>query len=94
MADNNNTGGLVFLSFVVGGIVGGVLGLLFAPKSGKETREDISEAAAELKKEAEKFSKEAKDRIDGFVEESKGVISKLSATDAKEKEKAKEKAKA
>jgi gas vesicle protein len=69
---------LVLLSFIVGGIAGGVLGILFAPKSGKETREDIAEAAAEMKKEAEKFSKDARERVESFVAESKDVIAKLS----------------
>ena len=77
------------MSFIVGGIAGGVLGILFAPKAGKETREDISEAAAEIKKEAQKFTKDAKARVDGFVEESKDVIAKLST---KDKDKAKGKA--
>lgn len=76
---------MVLLSFIVGGMVGGILGILFAPKSGKETREDIAEAASEMKKEAQKFAKDAKERVDGFVEESKGVIAKLST---KEKAKA------
>jgi gas vesicle protein len=81
MAERDSSAGLVLLSFIVGGIAGGVLGVLFAPKSGKETREDITEAAAEIKKEAQKFAKDAKERVDGFVEESKDVIAKLSAKD-------------
>jgi gas vesicle protein len=84
MADREGGAGLVLLSFIVGGIVGGVLGILFAPKAGKQTREDIAEAAGEIKKEAEKFSKEARERVDGFIKESKEVIAKLS-----QKEKAK-----
>jgi len=84
MADRDGSAGLVLLSFIVGGIVGGVLGILFAPKAGKETRQDISEAAAEMKKEAEKFAKDARERVEGFVTESKEVIAKLS-----QKEKAK-----
>lgn len=31
----------LFLGFLAGGIVGGVLALLYAPKSGKELRQDI-----------------------------------------------------
>jgi gas vesicle protein len=81
MTDRGSSAGLVLLSFIVGGFAGGVLGILFAPKSGKETREDIAEAASEMKKEAEKFAREAKDKVDGFVEESRGVISKLSSKD-------------
>jgi gas vesicle protein len=89
MADRDTHAGLVFLSFVVGGIVGGILGILFAPKAGKETRGDIAEAAVEVKKEAEKFAREAKQRVDGFVDESKEVIARLGT---KEKEKSKGKA--
>lgn len=84
MADREGGAGLVMLSFIVGGIVGGILGVLFAPKAGRQTREDIAEAASEIKKEAEKFSKEARERVDGFIKESKEVIAKLS-----QKEKAK-----
>ena len=91
MAERGSSAGLVLLSFIVGGVVGGVLGVLFAPKSGKETRDDISEAAAEIKKEAQKFTKDAKARVDGFVEESKDVIAKLSTKD-KDKDKGKAKA--
>jgi gas vesicle protein len=45
------------LSFLVGlltgGMVGWVLGILSAPKSGKETREGLSEKAIELRGKAE-----------------------------------------
>ena len=34
--------------FFVGGLIGMALGILFAPKSGKETREDITRKADEL----------------------------------------------
>jgi gas vesicle protein len=84
MAERDSSAGLVFLSFIVGSIVGGILGVLFAPKRGKDTREDIAEAAAEIKKEAQKFAKDAKERVDGFIEESKDLIAKVSS-----KEKAK-----
>lgn len=33
---------------VVGGIIGGALGILYAPKSGKKTRADISKSADDL----------------------------------------------
>ena len=36
-------GGSVFGAFLLGGLVGAVLGLLFAPRSGKETRDMIAE---------------------------------------------------
>ncbi len=42
--------------FWLGAIVGGILGVLFAPKKGKETREDISEDLDKLKEKMEKAS--------------------------------------
>ena len=33
---------------VVGGLIGAAIGILFAPKSGKETRQDIADKADEL----------------------------------------------
>ncbi|TLM77899.1 MAG: YtxH domain-containing protein, partial [Actinobacteria bacterium] len=38
-------GGSVFGAFLLGALVGGVLGLLFAPRSGKETRDMIADKA-------------------------------------------------
>jgi len=33
---------------LIGGVIGAVMGILYAPKSGRETREDISRKAEEL----------------------------------------------
>ncbi len=38
-------GGSVFGAFLLGGLIGAILGLLFAPRSGKETREIIADKA-------------------------------------------------
>lgn len=47
------------LGILIGAVVGVVAGLLTAPKSGKETREDIKNKAKEVKGSAERKMKEA-----------------------------------
>ncbi len=80
MTDNaGQTTGLVFLSFVVGAIVGGVLGILFAPKAGAETREDIAKFTAEVRDETEKLTKAAVEKIEQVVDEAQKVLSKKAA---------------
>ena len=71
MADNGDS---FFKAFVLGGIISGVLGVLFAPKSGRETREELSEESEKLlnqvksdienaKKAALRSFDQSKDRI-------------------------------
>lgn len=55
-------GGSVFGAFLLGGLVGAVLGLLFAPRSGKETREMIAERAEEYWGEAGELYETGKER--------------------------------
>jgi gas vesicle protein len=50
--------GKIALGAVVGAVAGVIAGFLTAPKSGKETRADLKRKAGELKKEAEKRTKE------------------------------------
>ncbi len=49
---------------LVGGLIGAAVGILFAPKSGKETREDIA-------RKTEEIIKKAKDEYEVAVEKSK-----------------------
>ena len=45
MSENTNGGGDKFLFFLAGAGIGAVLALLFAPKSGRETRDIIARTA-------------------------------------------------
>ncbi len=64
---NGSNGFKTFLSFLAGTVVGATLGILFAPKSGKETRQDIKEAfqnvGDEVKEKAAKVSEKANEAI-------------------------------
>ncbi len=48
MSDNDNFGAFL-VGFLVGGITGAVVALLYAPKTGEETRTIIKDKAIELK---------------------------------------------
>ena len=65
MSKNKNKG-----KFLLGAIVGDGLGVLFAPKKGSETREDLKNKLQEMKKQIEGIDKEAvKEDLMARVEE-------------------------
>jgi gas vesicle protein len=61
----------------IGGFIGVVLGILYAPKSGKETREDIARTTEDLlskgKEEYEKAVAKSKSAYDEAVKHLKGL---------------------
>ena len=61
----------LFRGLVIGGLIGAAIGILFAPKSGKETREDIAVKADELlvkaKEEYEKTALKSKAAYEAAV---------------------------
>ena len=66
MSDNNGASKVAF--FLAGLGIGAILALLFAPKSGKETRDYIAKKAGEGKEyvtaRSEEFRKQAEDLVD------------------------------
>ena len=61
----------------IGGLIGVVLGILYAPKSGKETREDIARTTEDLlskgKEEYEKAVEKSKTAYETAVKHLKGL---------------------
>ena len=61
---NSFIGGLI-----TGGVVGGLVGLLFAPKSGREFRKDISDKSGEILDDTNRLIEDAKDKAAIIVSE-------------------------
>lgn len=68
MAKDSENGAKKFAAgALVGALAGAIAGLLFAPKSGKETREDIKDAAVHTKAQAEKQLKKLYDELQDLL---------------------------
>jgi gas vesicle protein len=66
--------GGVLLSFLAGGLVGAGLALLYAPVSGRETRDRIGGLAEDLKKKTDSWTGDMKQKVEGFIDEERSVI--------------------
>ncbi|HKV06484.1 MAG TPA: YtxH domain-containing protein [Candidatus Acidoferrales bacterium] len=62
--------------FLVGLGIGALIGILFAPKSGEETREYLSLKAEEGKDYAQKKARELRERAEDLIERSKEIMSR------------------
>ena len=74
MGDNNGASKVAF--FMAGLGIGAVLALLFAPKSGKETRDYITQKAEEGKDFVTARSRELRTQAEEVVEKAKDVVAK------------------
>jgi gas vesicle protein len=71
----DNTGSKISY-FLVGLGVGAMLGILFAPKSGEETREFLSKKAEEGKDYAQRKARELRERAEDLIERGKDVATR------------------
>ncbi|HET7108412.1 MAG TPA: YtxH domain-containing protein [Candidatus Acidoferrum sp.] len=62
--------------FLVGLGVGALMGVLFAPKSGEDTREYLAKRADDGREFAQKKAKELRERADELIERGKDVASR------------------
>ncbi|HXW55461.1 MAG TPA: YtxH domain-containing protein [Candidatus Cybelea sp.] len=62
--------------FVVGLGIGALLGILFAPKSGEETRDYLTSKADEGRDYAQRKARELRERAEDLIERSKEIMSK------------------
>ncbi len=66
--------GTVLVSFVAGAAIGAGLALLYAPKSGTEMRETISDFAEDAVDKIKEYTKDAQEKIKTAIEDGKDAI--------------------
>lgn len=79
---NNESGSGIVLSFLLGGLAGAAVALLYAPRSGRETREQLSERlqegatrGRELKERAITRGRQAVDDAGEYFDRQRGNLS-------------------
>ncbi|MDB5182855.1 MAG: hypothetical protein JWO47_639 [Candidatus Saccharibacteria bacterium] len=90
----DSAGKKVAIGAAVAGVAGFVAGILAAPKSGKETRKDIKNAAVKVKSDAEKNLKNVHSELNARLAEAKTRGGELSGKAKEEYDMITEKAKA
>jgi gas vesicle protein len=73
MSENNGSTNLLY--FLAGASLGAVVALLYAPQSGKKTREYITDRTEEGKDYLKEKSKELRDQAEDYVERGKDLVS-------------------
>lgn len=66
--------GTVLLSFIAGAAIGAGVALLYAPKSGREMRENILDLTEDAVDKIKEYAKEAQEKIKTAVEEGKDAF--------------------
>ena len=72
MSDRDNSNSLLW--FLAGLGFGALLGVLYAPRSGRETRESLKNSALEGKEYLRNRSREARENVNQWVERGKDVV--------------------
>lgn len=71
---NGRTGGATFLiGFIAGSMLGAGLALLFAPRTGDETRREVAERAQRVREKAREGLGSASERVTQFAERGKAM---------------------
>ena len=65
---NNDSGGSFVLGFLIGGLVGAAVGLLIAPKSGQDTRAELTERTEAWRNRAEEMAANLRERVGPAVD--------------------------
>ncbi len=72
--DDYQNSGTSLLSFLAGTVIGAGIALLYAPKTGKETREILVDYGQDLREKTANFPGNAYHSADGLVERGRNLI--------------------
>jgi gas vesicle protein len=86
MSDDRDSGAAVLLSFLIGGLTGAVLALLYAPRSGRETRELWSEKIREGAERGKDIKDRAVSKGRAMVEDAAEYVDKQRSAMSERKE--------
>ncbi len=64
----------VALGFILGGVLGGCLAMLFAPESGRRTRERLRDLASDVRDKTVDLSEDLRDKAEDAVERGREVF--------------------
>lgn len=71
MAERINDQNHFLWGFLIGGIMGALAGLFFAPKSGRELREELKEKGSEAFEDAKEFYSEARVKARAILDDAR-----------------------
>jgi gas vesicle protein len=68
------SGSAVVLSFILGGLVGAAMAILYAPGEGSQTRGKLKDLTEEMKEKSGQLSEEWKEKAATFIEKGKEFV--------------------
>jgi len=72
--DYDRNSGSWVLTFILGGLIGAVVALLVAPKSGRLTREQLKDVAQDAKEKAGGYYDQARSKVTDVVQKGAEVL--------------------
>lgn len=72
--DRGTSVGTILISFLAGAALGSGLALLFAPKSGREMREQIKDLTDDAVDKIREYARDAQDKIKSTYEDGKELV--------------------
>jgi gas vesicle protein len=77
MSQNGDGSAEFFKGLLFGGAIGAVIALLYAPRSGKETRDDLKRRSLELRDDAEAKLQLAQKKAEALLDDTKKQLDQL-----------------